>query len=165
MNVSRWLVKRYTGRLLPGEEQSMSESVSGGCLCGAVAFEIDLPTLFCGHCHCSMCRRPHGASFVTWTAVPPERFRITGGEDQLRTYESSDHGRRQFCATCGSQMFCWHENADDSPPKMIDVTLASLHGDIDRQPESHVFYDSRADWTAVNDDLPKLGGKNGIQPL
>lgn len=140
-------------------------SVAGSCFCGAVTFVIELPTAFCGHCHCSMCRRPHGASFVTWTAVPPEQFRITHGEERLRTFKSSEHGRRQFCGTCGSQMFCWHEGEGGGPPKLIDVTLASLHGPIDRLPDRHVFYDSRAAWTVVNDDLPKRGGKTGIEPL
>ena len=139
--------------------------VSGSCFCGAVAFEIELPTLFCGHCHCSMCRRPHGASFVTWTAVPTERFQITQGEDELKTYESSHHGRRQFCGTCGSQIFCWHLTKDGGPPKIIDVTMASFHGPIDRLPEGHAYYDSRADWSVINDDLPKRGGKSGIEPL
>ena len=35
----------------------------------------------------------------------------------------------------------------------------------DRQPEAHYYYDSRAEWTQVNDDLPKLGGEDGMQPL
>lgn len=142
-----------------------SGSVPGSCFCGVVQFEIDLPTLFCAHCHCSMCRRPHGAGFVTWTAVPPEQFRVTAGADQLHTFTSSELGRRQFCATCGSQMFCWHEHEDGSPVTMIDVTLASLQGPIDRLPEMHVFYDSKATWTEVTDDLPKLGGETGTQPL
>jgi hypothetical protein len=112
-----------------------------------------------------MCRRPHGASFVTWTGVPPDQFRVTSGAESLRTYESSALGRRQFCGTCGSQLFCWHEREDGSPPDMIDVTLASLHGGIDRHPDMHFFYDSRASWTVVHDDLPKLGGETGLEPL
>ena len=139
--------------------------VEGGCFCGAITFEIALPTLFCGHCHCSMCRRPHGASYVTWTAVRPKQFRITSGEDRLRTYESSVHGRRQFCEVCGSQMFCWHASEDGAPPKVIDITLASLHGPIDREPSKHLYYDSRADWTVVNDDLSKLGGATGVEAI
>lgn len=146
-------------------DEADSNTVAGGCFCAAVTYEIDMPTLFCGHCHCSMCRRPHGASFVTWAAVPPEQFRIVSGTEALSTYESSSLGRRQFCSRCGSQMFCWHENEDGSPPKMIDVTVASLHGDIDRQAEMHFYYDSRASWTLVNDDLPKLGGTTGLEPL
>ncbi len=136
-----------------------SSIVPGSCFCGAVKFEIKLPTLFCGHCHCSMCRRPHGASFVTWTGVPPERFRITAGEQDVARFRSSEKGTRSFCRNCGSQMFCQTE------PEVIDIALAALHGKIDRRPEEHYYYDSRADWTVVNDDLPKLGGKSGMEPL
>ena len=133
--------------------------VKGSCFCGAVAFEITLPTTFCGHCHCSMCRRPHGASFVTWTGVPPDRLTITAGEAHIASYQSSEHGVRKFCRVCGSQMFCQVE------PEVVDIALAALHGPIDRAPEAHYYYDSRADWTEVNDDLPKLGGKDGMTPL
>lgn len=136
-----------------------SSSVTGSCFCGAVTFEIELPTLFCGHCHCSMCRRPHGAGFVTWTGVPPERFTVASGEEHIVRFQSSEKGTRSFCRICGSQMFCQTE------PEVIDVALAALHGKIDRDPECHYFFDSRADWTVVDDDLPKLGGESGTEPL
>lgn len=141
------------------------DAVTGGCFCGTVAYQIDLPTLACIHCHCSMCRRPHGASYVTWAVVASKQFRITSGEEHLQTYASSAHGRRQFCAVCGSQMFCWHEGPDGSPAQVIDVALASLHSDIDRRPEAHYFFDSRADWTGIADDLPRFGGPSGTEPL
>ncbi len=136
-----------------------SSSVTGSCFCGAVVFEIELPTLFCGHCHCSMCRRPHGASFVTWTGVPPDRFRVNKGEEHIARYQSSEKVTRSFCRICGSQMFC------QTNPKVIDVALAALHGEIDRAPDRHYYFDSRADWTIINDDLPKLGGESGNEPL
>lgn len=129
-----------------------AQTVTGGCFCGAVQFEIDLPTMFCVHCHCSMCRRPHGASFVTWCGVPPEQMRVTAGEQELVNFKSSKLGSRNFCRHCGSQMFC------QTHAKYIDVALASLHDKIDREPEAHYYYDSRADWTQINDDLPKIDG-------
>jgi hypothetical protein len=42
-----------------------------------------------------MCRRPHGAAFVTWTAVPPKQLKITAGEAQLTRFESDP---RRVCA-------------------------------------------------------------------
>ena len=106
-----------------------------------------------------MCRRPHGAAYVTWTAVPPAQLTITHGKDKISTYQSSKNGTRSFCGICGSHLFCQvEENA-------IDVTMASLHGPIDRLPEEHYYYDSRADWTDIHDNLPKLGGVDGMQPL
>lgn len=136
-------------------------AVSGGCLCGAVRFEVEPPTLFCAHCHCSMCRRNHGAAFVTWFGVARERLRLTAGSDALRRYASSEHGQRSFCSRCGSSLFC--EN--DRHPDHVDVVLASLDGPIDREPGMHVYFDSRAAWTDVRDELPRLGGTTGVAPL
>ena len=135
-------------------------SVSGACLCGAVRFEVDLPTSFCAHCHCGMCRRNHGAGYVTWVGLPDSQFRILAGEDQLVAYVSSEHGVRSFCRTCGSSLTC----VSSHHPGRVDVPLANFHGAIDREPQLHFYFDDRADWVAVADDLPKLGGKSGIEP-
>jgi hypothetical protein len=137
-----------------------STSVTGSCFCEAVQFEIELPTLFCGHCHCSMCRQFHGASFVTWTGVPPDRLKFTSGKQYITRFQSSEQGTRSFCKICGSPLFC-----EIAGHEVIDIALASLHGRIDRDPAGHVYFDVRADWTVVNDDLPKYGGKSGKEPL
>jgi hypothetical protein len=135
-------------------------TVPGRCFCGAVQFEVGLPTVFCGHCHCSMCRRAHGAGYVTWVVVPYERFRLLAGEERLVRYRSSDHGTRSFCATCGSTLFC----ESTRHPDVIDVVLANLEGEIDRRPEVHLFFDDRAPWVHVADGLPRLGGPTGLEP-
>jgi hypothetical protein len=64
--------------------------VRGACLCGAVEYEITLPTLTCGHCHCTMCRRSSGAGFLTWTILPDPQLRIPSGADKLIRYASSE---------------------------------------------------------------------------
>jgi hypothetical protein len=43
--------------------------------------------------------------------------------------------------------------------------LANLHGPIDREPQLHVYFDDRAEWVAVDDGLPRLGGKTGLEPI
>jgi catechol 2,3-dioxygenase-like lactoylglutathione lyase family enzyme len=139
----------------------MPESVSGGCLCGAVRFRVTPPTLFCAHCHCSMCRRNHGAAYVTWFGIARERLALEAGPDVLVRHQSSEHGTRSFCGRCGSSLFC--ESARQ--PDHVDVVLASLDGPIDRAPSLHVYFDSRAAWTDVRDELPRLGGASGLEPL
>jgi hypothetical protein len=104
-----------------------------------------------------MCRRAHSAAFVPWFGVPYPQFRLTAGEDQLVRRASSDHGTRSFCGTCGSQLFCESTNH----PGWIDVTLASMEGPIDREPEAHFFIDDRAAWTHIGDGLPRFGGPTG----
>jgi hypothetical protein len=110
---------------------------------GAVRFTVALPTLFCVHCHCSMCRRNHGAGYVTWFGVPPDRLAIQRGAD------------------CGSSLFC----DNTTYPDRVDVALGAMDGPIDRAPQLHVYYDSRAGWVEVADELPRRGGKSGFEPL
>ena len=139
----------------------MADSVTGACLCGAVSFRVTPPTLFCAHCHCSMCRRNHGASYVTWFGIARDRLAFEAGEDVLVRHRSSEHGTRSFCGRCGSSLFC----ESTRQPDHVDVVLASLDGPIDRAPAMHVYFDSRADWTDVRDELPRLGGASGVEPL
>jgi hypothetical protein len=108
-----------------------------------------------------MCRRNHGAGYVTWFAVPRAQLALETGADQIARYESSVHGSRSFCRHCGSSLFC--ESTRD--PDRVDVALGAMHEPIDREPELHVYFDSRAPWTRVGDELPRLGGKTGVEPL
>jgi len=120
-----------------------------------------MPSLFCGHCHCTMCRRNHGAGFVSWFAVPNEQFEIESGESDLVRFPSSDHGTRSFCGRCGSSLFC----ESTRHPGKIDIVLANMDSPIDRPPQVHVYFDDRADWVFAEDGLPRLGGETGLEPL
>jgi hypothetical protein len=133
----------------------------GGCLCGAVRFEITLPSKWCAHCHCSMCRRAHGAGFVTWFGMQEDRFRIVRGEDRLVRFASSEHAWRGFCSTCGSTMLF----AGDRWPGEMHVALACLDGELDRAPVANTYWDVHVPWVEGFDGLIKLGGDSGTQPL
>lgn len=76
--------------------------VEGSCLCGDVRFEFDGPFEILSHCHCILCRRQHGAASAAFVSVPLTGFRWVAGQNKIFTYESSEHGRRTFCGTCGS---------------------------------------------------------------
>jgi hypothetical protein len=108
-----------------------------------------------------MCRRNHGAGYVTWFAVPRTQFSVQCGVESLARYQSSEHGSRSFCSRCGSSLFC--ESA--RYPDRIDIALGSMDGPIDRLPQLHVYFDSRASWVRIQDELPRLGGKSGLEPL
>lgn len=123
--------------------------VSGGCLCGAVRFELKLPSKWCAHCHCSMCRRAHGAGYVTWVGMESSRFRLVKGEQQLRWYASSPDARRGFCDTCGSTMLFESKRWAGE----THVALGCVDGPIDREPQAHAFFDAHVDWIPIDDAL------------
>jgi len=139
----------------------MSESmIRGSCLCGAVEFRITTPTTAVVHCHCSMCRRNHGAAYVTWIALPRDQFWVEAGEEELVRFDSSTHGTRRFCGRCGTSLLC--ESTERSGE--VDIPLATLEGPVDRDPQLHIYYDDRAAWTRCEDGLPRLGGETGVEP-
>ena len=136
-------------------------SISGSCLCGAVAFTVQPPTRWVNHCHCSICRRAHGAAYVTWASVNVEQLTILKGLDDLVRHHSSPWAVRRFCRHCGSPLFY---NADHLPGE-IHVVVAALSWPIDRMPEAHVYFEDHAPWTDISDKLPRYGGPPGSDKL
>jgi len=134
--------------------------ISGQCLCGAVRFEVEPPTKWCAHCHCSLCRRAHGAAFVTWFGVDSSRFRLVADGGELKWYRSTGEARRGFCSRCGSTMLFESSRWPDE----IHITRASVD-ELDREPAAHVFFDVHVDWVELGDDLSRLGGSSGTEPM
>jgi hypothetical protein len=140
--------------------QSMTDSIAGECLCKGVRFELSLPAKFCAHCHCSMCRRAHGAAFVTWTGVPKGQLVVTTGAELLCRHESSPGALRTFCSRCGSSLFFEAERWAGE----IHLAVANLER-LPFAPSAHVFFDDHVEWVTIADDLPRLGGATGTEPL
>jgi hypothetical protein len=59
---------------------SLGKPAAGQCLCGKVAFEIDVPARWAWHDHSAPSRRAHGAAYATYVGSWRKRFRITKGE-------------------------------------------------------------------------------------
>lgn len=99
-----------------------------------------------------MCRRAHGAGFVTWAGFDEDRFELTAGHDQLTWYRSSKEAQRGFCQSCGSSMLF----RSSRWPGEIHVAAGSIHGPLDRKPEANVCMENHVDWMPLNRDLPSV---------
>jgi len=133
---------------------SGNESARGGCLCGAVQFEVRLPSKWCAHCHCSMCRKAHGAGFVTWVGFESDDFTLKKGDHHLKWYESSPGARRGFCSTCGSTMLFEAERWSGE----THVALGCIDDPIDRKPQANSFFDAHVTWMPIDDALKVFTG-------
>jgi hypothetical protein len=122
----------------------------GSCLCGAVRFEAGSFGSM-EHCHCSMCRRHHGAMFATFLTAERGKFRFLSGEDEIVTYRSSERGLRPFCRRCGSVLPVvlpgW--------PDTVFVPAGNLEDDPGIRPEFHMFAASSPEWFPITDRLPR----------
>jgi len=123
----------------------------GSCLCGAVRFGARLPSKWVAHCHCTRCQRAHGAPFVTWAGFEQSQVEVTDPGALLHWYDAPEGGSRGFCSRCGSPMFFRSERWAGE----LHIARALFTEAVDREPQAHVFYDSRVPWVNVADDLPK----------
>jgi hypothetical protein len=126
-------------------------TISGGCHCGAVRYEVEGEVLAHGLCHCTDCRRHAGAPMVGWTMYPESAVRVTKGN--TKEYASSAHGRRYFCADCGTGLF--YRNAQVLPG-LIDIQSAT-YDDPDAVPaQGHIQVAERIGWMARAHELPQF---------
>lgn len=74
----------------------------GQCLCGAVEFEVNAPSLKLYRCHCSLCRRQSGTASNLATIVSNSRFQWLAGQDKVSSWQKDSGFRSDFCSVCGS---------------------------------------------------------------
>ncbi len=125
-------------------------AIRGSCLCGVVGYEIAGSLGATGHCHCSMCRKSHGAAFATWAMVNPDQFQWTSGVEYVEGYKSSPGKERCFCKKCGSPLV-----STDSG-MITEVVLGTIDGDPGVRPGEHIFVGSKATWYEIADALPQF---------
>jgi hypothetical protein len=125
--------------------------ITGKCECGRVQYEVAAGITDFSHCHCSQCRRLHGAAFASFGTVLRNKFRYVSGEPDLKIYASSEAIDRVFCGNCGSNIL-----ADFKPePEVLYITMGTVLGDPKLPPGYHLFVGSKAPWYDICDDLPQ----------
>ncbi len=79
-------------------------SMSGGCLCGRVRYEVTAPMLFGGFCYCMDCRKQSGSHSASM-AVPEAAVQMTGETREFETTgDSGSQVKRVFCPNCGERL-------------------------------------------------------------
>ena len=125
--------------------------LKGSCLCSGVQYEIAAGIDEMHHCHCSMCRKSHGAAFSTFGRIAKSAFRFSEGADLVRGYRSSAPIERRFCSRCGSNLTFSFEPL----PAFLWVAIGTLDDDPGLRPDAHIFVQSKAAWFDITDDLPR----------
>lgn len=126
-------------------------SVTGSCLCGDVKYTVTGETKRFYHCHCQRCRKTTGTGHASNLLVAPvTSIRWLQGEENLARYKVPEAERfyNCFCSHCGSPM-----------PRVVPeldavlIPAGSLDCEPPINPQGHIFWDSRADWSC-QDELP-----------
>lgn len=122
----------------------MSISSSGGCLCGAIRYQVGAPMKNIIACHCANCRKASGAgashnillktSDLAFTAGTPKRY--------VDTADSGNALYRFFCAECGSSIY----SQRSTMPEMLVLKAGSLDDASGLSIGMHIWTDSALPW-------------------
>jgi hypothetical protein len=128
---------------------------TGGCLCGAVRYQVRGPVRGILLCHCSQCRRVHGHLGAYSSAARADV--LIEGADALVWFASA-RGRRSFCRVCGSSLFF---------EPLGESRLAIVAGSLDQPSGLEVigqeYVADKADYVRIDDGVPALPGEFGVR--
>jgi hypothetical protein len=125
--------------------------LTGGCMCGAVRYELESEPFDCGWCHCRTCQLNSGAPAMVFASVLEGDFVWSKGADTVRRVRSSSFGHRFFCGKCGTPILM----KVDHQPETVDFSVATLDNPEAVPPGFHIFWGSRISWSEPQDDLPR----------
>ncbi|MCZ6838149.1 MAG: GFA family protein, partial [Alphaproteobacteria bacterium] len=144
-------------RLFFSTSSAEDSPITGGCLCGAVRYQIGAPAVDVAYCHCRICQRFTGGQIVAGAHFPVEAFRFKQGDPKY--YRSSLIAERGFCADCGSGLI-YRALVKAKWSNSYWVLVAGLDNPENFVPTWHLGIESQMPWLDVHDDLPRVRCKD-----
>ncbi len=120
----------------------------GGCLCGAVGYELDEDPVTLYACHCTDCQRQTGSSFALSMIVRRETLRIRGQTEEYSV--KMDDGRikqSNFCSRCTTRLW--------NPTRIPGLALlepGTLDDTTWLRPVAHIWTRSAQGWLSIPED-------------
>ncbi len=134
---------------------------TGGCLCGAVRYEVNGALRDVLVCHCEECRRWNGHYSANTAALREDLVLVEeGGLRWIDSPRSHAHARRGFCAECGSSLF-W--DAPDRPT--VSIAAGTLDDARGLKTIAHWYVSQAGDYYELPDDgLPRHDSSGQREP-
>ena len=108
----------------------MSQTVTGGCMCGKIRYTAKIDNNEAYLCHCRMCQRAGGNVSLAMKNLLQEAVKWEREPDY---YRSSPIARRGFCSACGTSLtFQYLEDTD-----RMDLIVGTFDDPSHFRPTSH----------------------------
>lgn len=126
-------------------------AIKGGCLCGAVTYEVSGDPIFAGHCGCENCQKGSGGGHSSNAAFPEPSLKTQG---ELTSYaakgDSGQSSTYQFCPKCGSRLF----TRVAVMPNVVMVSLGTMEAAADIKPTVFIYGKRKRAWDHVDPGIP-----------
>ena len=130
--------------------------ITGGCLCGAVRFEVQAPPLFARTCWCRLCQHIGAGGPTVNVGFSATGFQVEGEtRDLAGVADSGSHMHRRFCPLCGSHLF----STSESRPQFVVVRAGALDDPDLAKPSMTIWTAAAPRWACFDPDLPQIAGQ------
>jgi hypothetical protein len=132
-------------------------AITGGCLCGAVRFEIaaDSP-LWVRQCWCRVCQYIGAGSGTINAVFPKDAVTVSGPlTDYISRADSGSVMHRRFCSQCGTPIF----SEAEPRPHISAVRVGALDDPNSAKPTAIIWTRSAPAWACFDPDLPLTEGQ------
>lgn len=119
----------------------------GGCLCGAIRYEVVEAPQSVYACHCRDCQRLTSSAFSMAIIVPERAFRLTAGAPRplQRIAASGRVATRLVCPDCGSWV------CGTPREGMVRVRAGTLDDTSWLRPTRHIWTRSKQPWITLTE--------------
>ena len=123
--------------------------LTGGCLCGAVRYEVSEPLVSASYCHCTRCQRRTGTAVSAQARIDGRTFRLLAGEKLVKCWRASEGGfEKCFCRECGAHLF----SRDPDDAANMSIRMSAFDSDPGVRPSWRAFVAYAASWEPIPDD-------------
>jgi hypothetical protein len=122
--------------------------IQGICLCGEIEFEAEELPGMTFNCHCSRCRKSHGAAFATQVLLDKSSLKFKKGREELSEYHAPSIVR-SFCSKCGSRLLNYGEDGS----KYMSVAVAAIKDRSDFKPIGECFVGEKLSFVELNESI------------
>lgn len=129
----------------------MTKTLTGGCLCGAVAYKATGEPIFQVKCYCTDCRKTSASGHAAMIGFPEDAVDLRGDVREFRSKaDSGAEVARAFCPTCGAGVFARNERM----PQAIFLRASTLDDPAFFAPQLIVYASRAPAWDAVTEGVP-----------
>jgi hypothetical protein len=126
----------------------MTKTLTGGCQCGRVRYEVVIESDDSYWCHCRMCQWATGGIAAAIVEVKVEPVHRLSEPDW---YDSSPVAGRSFCSACGTPLgLGWSDGTGG-----FDLTVGSFDDPSRLRPVAHAGSESMYEAWLDTSDLPR----------
>ena len=127
--------------------------ITGGCLCGAVRYESEVPPIATRACWCRLCQYLGAGSGTVNACFKTEGFTVRGATSDYKCVAASGNVmHRTFCPACGTPMF----STAEIRPHLIFVRAGTLDDPELARPSITIWTSEAPSWACFAADLPQV---------